>query len=251
MKFLKKILALSLAMVFLIALIIGAGIILSVQNVNVRFVHYGDGEYSADYERTRANLNELKGTGLLFLSSEDIEAKIANSDTLALESYTKVYPCSIDVVIRERRETFAVTTQQGEPSYDVYDECGVFMKSSSTIDGSDGSANVLVSGFTSEEMTLVAQVGGYFKQTFSSFRRIVKQVSSVTVAGNKAMKFTLRSGFVIRIYSYDGGNNELKLSKAYEKYSTLTDLQKLDGVIDVVCRDGGEPFVIYPGYDGI
>lgn len=251
MKFLKKILALSLAMVFLIALIIGAGIILSVQNVNVRFVHYGEGEYSVDYERTRANLNELKGTGLLFLSSKDIEEKIANDDTLALESYTKVYPCSVDVVIRERRETFAVMTQQGEPSYNVYDGCGVFMKSSSSINGVDGSANVLVSGFGTDEMTLVAQTCEYFKQTFSSFRRIVERVSSVSVAGGKAMKFTLRSGFVIRIHSYDAGDNELKITKAYEKYSTLTDSQKLDGVIDVVGREGGEPFVVYPGYDGI
>ncbi|MGN1061060.1 MAG: cell division protein FtsQ/DivIB [Candidatus Coproplasma sp.] len=252
MKFLRKVLALCLAMVFLIALIIGAGIILSVQNVNVRFVYYGENVHAADYAQTRSNLDKLKGSGLLFITDEDIQSKVENSDVLAVKSYKKVFPCSIDVVIRERAETFAVKNENGL-SYNVYDECGVLMKSNvSTINGSDGCPNVLVSGFGADDMCEVAQVCGYFRETFSSFRRLVEKVSTVNVSDNQAFEFVLRSGFVIRVHGYKGAqDNKLKLEKAFEKYSTLTDLQKLDGVIDViVAKDGGEPLVVYPGYVG-
>lgn len=250
MKFLRKVLALCLAMVFLIALIIGAGIILSVQNVNVRFVYYGDNAYTADYAKTRTNLDKLKGSGLLFITDEDINSKLENTDALAVESYQKVYPCTIDIVIRQRVETFAVRT--GDMSYDVYDEMGTLMRSSTVIDGVDGSPNVVVSGFAVEELPTVAKTCQYFKDTFSSFRRLVKSVSEVKVANSAAFQFTLRSGFVIRVHGCDGGEGDLlKITKAYEKYSTLTDFQKLDGVMDVVVgANSGEPIVIYPGYVG-
>lgn len=252
MKFLRKVLALCLAMVFLIALIIGAGIILSVQNVNVRFIYYGENEHAADYAQTRSNLDKLKGTGLLFITDEDVESKVGNGDVLAIESYKKVFPCSIDIVIRERAETFAVKAENGL-SYNVYDERGVLMKSNvSTINGSDGCPNVLVSGFSADDMCEVAQMCGYFKEVFSSFRRLIEKVTVVKVSESSAFEFVFRSGFVIRVHGYKGAqDNKLKLEKAFEKYSTLTDAQKLDGIIDViVSKDGGEPLVVYPGYVG-
>ena len=252
MKFLRKVLALCLAIVFLIALVIGAGIILSVQNVNVRFVYYGENAHAADYAQTRSNLDKLKGTGLLFITDSDIESKVGNSDVLAVESYKKVFPCSIDIVIRERAETFAVKAENGL-SYNIYDECGVLMKSNvSTVNGSDGCPNVLVSGFTADDMCEVAQTCGYFKEVFSSFRRLVEKVTTVSVSESQAIEFVFRSGFVIRVHGYKGAkDNRLKIEKAFEKYSTLTDSQKLDGVIDVlVAKDGGEPLVVYPGYAG-
>lgn len=250
MKFLRKVLALCLAMVFLIALVIGAGIILSVQNVNVSFVYYGENAHRADYVQTRSNLDKLKGSGLLFISSEDIADKIADSDVLAVESYNKVFPCSIDIVIRERAETFSLKSDNGL-SYNVYDECGKLMKSNvSTYNGADGCPNVLVSGISSDDMCEVAQVCGYFKESFSSFRRLVERVSACEVGDSQALEFVLRSGFVIRVHGYKGAqDNQIKIEKAYEKYSSLTDSQKLNGVIDVIVgKDGGEPVVVYPGY---
>lgn len=240
-------------MVFLIAVIIGAGIILSVQNVNVRFVYYGDNDHAADYAETRANLDKLKGSGLLFISTEDIESRVADSDVLTLESYKKVYPCSIDIVIRERAETFALRAENSA-MYNIYDECGVLMRANASTDtGSDGCPNVIVSGFNGEGMKEVAEMCDYFRQSFSSFRRIVERVSVTTVADNQAFEFTFRSGFIIRIHGFkDAQDNKLMLEKAFEKYSTLTDLQKLEGIIDVIGgKDGGEPSVIYPGYTGI
>ncbi|MGN0806157.1 MAG: hypothetical protein ACI4MC_03885, partial [Candidatus Coproplasma sp.] len=117
------------------------------------------------------------------------------------------------------------------------------------INGADGCPNVLVSGFTSDDMCEVAQICGYFKEVFSSFRRLVEKV---TVVGDAAFQFVLRSGFVIRVHGYKGAqDNLLKLEKAYEKYSSLTDSQKLEGAIDVIVgKDGGEPVVVYPGYVG-
>ncbi len=253
MKFLRKVLAICLAIVFLIAVIIGAGIILSVQNVNVRFVYYGENAHAADYAETRVNLEKLKGSGLLFIGEDDIEGKVINGEALAVESYKKVFPCSLDIVIRERAETFAVTAQ-GSLAYNVYDERGVLMRANAaTCNGTDGCPNVLVSGFSDADMVELAEICDFFKQAFSSFRRIVESVSVTKVAENQALAFTLRSGFVIRVHGYKGAqDNKLKIEKAYEKYSSLTDNQKLEGVIDVIGgKDGGDPFVIYPGYTGI
>lgn len=253
MKFLRKVLAVCLAMVFLIALIIGAGIIMSVQNVNVRFEYYGENANRAEYTQTRANLDKLKGSGLLFISKEDVESRVEDLDILAVESVTKVYPCSIDIVIRERAETFALKLENGL-SYSVYDECGKLMKANeSTIDGADGCPNVIVSGLTAGDMCEVAQMCSYFKESFSSFRRIVEGVSVVNFLGVKAFEFSLRSGFKIRIYDYNvADNNKQKIEKAFEKYNELTDLQKLNGAIDVISStNGGEPKVVYPGYGGI
>ncbi|MGN0812840.1 MAG: cell division protein FtsQ/DivIB [Candidatus Coproplasma sp.] len=252
MKFLRKVLAACLAIVFLIALVIGAGIILSVQNVNVSFVYYGDNVHEAEYAQTRANLDKLKGSGLLFIDDKDIESKIADSDVLTVESYTKVYPCSIDIVIRERAETFAIASEDGQ-SFNIYDECGKVMKTgASTINGVDGCPNVLVSGLTVEDMGEVAQMGRYFKEVFSSFRRLVEKVTVVGVSESRAFEFVFRSGFVIRVHGYKGAeDNKLKIEKAFEKYSSLSDSQKIDGVIDVIAgKDGGMPTVVYPGYAG-
>lgn len=252
MKFLRKVLVTCLVIIFLIAVVIGAGIILSVQNVNVSFVYYGDNVHAVEYEQTKANLNKLKGSGLLFITDNDIKNAIADSDVLTVESYKKVYPCSIDIVIRERTETFAIASDDGQ-SYSIYDECGKLMKSdASTINGSDGSPNILVSGFAVEDMPEVALMGESFSEAFSSFKRIVEKVKLVSILDGQAFVFVLRSGFMIRVHGYKGAkDNKLKLQKAFEKYSSLSDEQKLNGIIDVIAgKNGGTPAVVYPGYIG-
>lgn len=254
MKVLRKFLALCLAIVFLIALVIGAGIILSVQNVNVRYVYYGEDEHSAEYAETRKSLDTLKGSGLLFIGKEDVEGKILNGDVLALDSFEKVYPCTINVVIRERAETFALKSDNGL-GYTVYDEAGAFIKEASTADNADGCPNVLVLDADASAMEDVARICGYFKETFSSFRRLIESVSISRISDNETFEFLFRSGFKIRIYGWNSSDSvngdQIKIKKAYEKYGTLTDGQKLEGVIDVIAnKEGGEPAVIYPGYSG-
>lgn len=242
-------------MVFLIALVIGAGIILSVQNVNVTYIYYGEDAHAADYAETRLNLDKLKGSGLLFIGREDVEEKIVNGEVLALESYEKVYPCTINIVIRERAETFARKSESGS-GYAVYDEAGVFMRTASTADNAgDACPNVIVYGADEASMADVARICGYFKEIFSSFRRMVESVSVSRISDNDAFEFNLRSGFKIRVYGWNSQDSEnedvVKLEKAFEKYSSLTDEQKLEGVIDVITsKNGGEPSVIYPGYSG-
>ncbi len=242
-------------MVFLIALVIGAGIILSVQNVNVTYIYYGEDAYAADYTETRLNLDKLKGSGLLFIVREDVEEKIVNGEVLALESYEKVYPCTINIVIRERAETFALKSESGS-GYSIYDEAGVFMRTASVADNAgDACPDVIVDGADEASMADVARICGYFKDIFSSFRRMVESVSVSRISDNDVFEFNLRSGFKIRVYGWNSqdseNGDEVKLEKAFEKYSSLTDEQKLEGVIDVIAnKNGGEPSVIYPGYSG-
>lgn len=252
MKFLRKVLAVCLAVVFLTALVIGAGIILSVQNVNVTYVYYDGDAHAAEYAETRGNLDKLKGSGLLFIGREDIEEKITDGGSLALESFEKVYPCTINIVIRERVETFALKTDGA--AYAVYDEKGLYMRTgASAFNAADGCPDVSVYGADESSMPDVARICGYFGEIFSSFRRMVGSVTVTRISENDVFEFNLRSGFIIRIYGWnvDGGadGDRAKLEKAYEKYSSLSDAQKLGGVLDVISgKDGGEPSVIFPGY---
>ena len=66
MNYLRKVVALILSLVFCAALIVGAGVALSIKNVNVEYIYYTTGG-DEDYAYSTKQLNALKGTNLLFL----------------------------------------------------------------------------------------------------------------------------------------------------------------------------------------
>ena len=143
-------------MTFLIALVIGTGVMLSVRNVNVSFTE-STGEYKAVFEEANKNLKKLKGSGLLFVSEDDVLKKIDGtkaevggrtvkaSDVLSVVKFEKKFPCTLDVYVEERVECFAVKTSLG---YDVLDGGGKVIKSVESdgvpVSSVDGSPLVLL-----------------------------------------------------------------------------------------------------------
>lgn len=255
MKYIRKVMAAGLAIIFCIALVIGTGVILSVRNVNVTFVDYS-GAYTDKFEATRSQLNKLKGSGLLFIDDRDVYGKIAESDkqVLTIVSYEKKYPCTVDVVVRERIERFTYKTEHG---YSVYDDYGKLIKTSADeenepLNALDGCVNVRLN-VKENQIEDIAGVCRIFADKFiaksageaKAFRRMVESVSTEDFIGIQVAKITMRSGIVIALNECNT-ETESKIAKAYETYCTLSDSQLITGIITV--KGGGnnaEPVAKY------
>lgn len=232
MKYVRKITALILSIIFCAALVIGIGVIFSIKNVNVEYIDYS-GEYLEEYEATKQKLNMLKGSGLLFLNEEDVTEKVTDDSVITVESYTKAFPCTLNVVLRERVECFAVRKLNG---YSVYDEEGKFIKSGAYKDGQviplnslDGSPDVLLN-VDDEDIPAVAELCGYFKEEFGSLRRLVESVTVTSQLDVTVASFSMRSGLDIAVSNWKVNGLE-KLREAHLIYSGLTDSQLVCGII--------------------
>lgn len=245
MKYLRKVMAAGLVIVFLIALVIGTGVMLSVRNVNVSFIE-SSGNCREEYETTRRNLNNLKGSGLLFVNKEDIYSKVSSIEALSVVSYEKKFPCTIDIVIRERVECFAIKKEGG---YDVYDEKGVYLRSGADsgeipLNAVDGCPDILLNAVESQTEK-IATLMGYFKNEFGSLRRLVESVSTERYLELSIFSITLRSGLKISLSEW-GVQPEAKIKKAYEVYTSLSESQRVSGTITVADgRDNSGPVYRY------
>lgn len=229
---------------FLIALVIGTGVMLSVRNVNVSFLD-SSGECAEEYEATRRNFDKLKGSGLLFIGGEDIYGKISAPEKLAVVSYEKKFPCTVDIVIRERVECFAVKREDG---YDVYDEQGKIMDVRADNGGvplaRDGCPDVLVYAADSQ-IERVAEFMGNFKEEFGSLRRLAASVSAERYLELSLITVTLRSGLKISVSGWESRAAD-KIKKARETYLSLSEAQRTCGTVTVVDgRDGAAPVAKY------
>ena len=244
MKYIRKVMATGLALIFLIALVIGTGVIFSVRNVNVTFISYSDACDEA-YAKTRANLNKLKGSGLLFINGDDVYGKVSDPQLLAIESYEKKMPCTVNIIVRERVECFAVKTEAG---YDVYDDAGKLIKStadeSAPMNALDGCPDVIVEA-TAEKIEAVAAVCGYFKDSFGGLRRIVDSVSVKKYLELEMLVIKLRSGITVSLSEWTV-DSERKIKAARDEYEGLSDVQRTAGTISVINgRENSAPTAKY------
>jgi hypothetical protein len=236
----RKLIAFILSIIFCAALIIGLGVILAIKNVNVEFIKYSSDENSenvlAEYEKSVSNFEKLKGSNILFLTDDDVTKNISDGDVLYVSSYEKVFPCTINIQIKERRECFAYKTDDG---YNIYDETGATIRQAKTnINLSDSSPNVLIVGDISY-VSKAAEICGYFKNSFSALRGLVESVEIEDSIIEKGSTFTFNfySGLKIVIADYNTLAEE-KVKRAYDEYLTLSDSDKLRGAIRAVDKDG-------------
>ncbi len=230
MKYVRKVMAVGLAIIFLIALVIGAGVILSVRNVNVSFIEYS-GRYSEDYAATRANLNKLKGSGLLFVGDDDVYGKVTSTQVLAVESYEKKFPCTVNIVLRERIETFTYKTDEG---YSVYDELGKLIKGG--VEGEpknavDGCPNVLLE-CSENDIEELAALCAAFNENFGALRRVVESVKTSKFPGLQLVDINLYSGLKITVLDWKT-SGAAKIKKAYDEYKVMSEYGKINGSITV------------------
>ncbi|MGN0805214.1 MAG: hypothetical protein ACI4MS_07505 [Candidatus Coproplasma sp.] len=256
MKYVNKIMAIGLAILFLIALVIGTGIVLSVRNVNVSYEYYGENYYVDQYAETKSNLNKLKGSGILFIDGNDVLSKVSDKSVIAVDRYEKVFPCTVNVYLRQRIKRFAVQNE-GSESYKVYDEKGDLIQSVATASGvplgTDGSPLILVENLNGTSLNSVATICTYFDECFGegeSFGSVLRLVEKISV---KNMTFYLRSGLSIRFYPRNSEKlvevDKKMVKKACSFYETLSETQKLSGMIAVMYSSvSGELIANYMNY---
>src|SRR5699024_8974388 len=107
--------ALVLVAVFIAAVAIGLSVIFAVRNINVFTVDYtasGDSDGTDEFADTvsgiRESLSQFEGRTIVTVNEEDISAIVAESGYAEFVSAERVYPCTINVTVKERLEVFAV-----------------------------------------------------------------------------------------------------------------------------------------------
>ena len=258
MKYIRKIVILIIAIVLLASLIIGIGVIFAVKNINVSLLSYSyaDGA-EEEYSETDAYdaidhyedilLKKYRGTLMTFVKEDELAQVVKNSEDdcgkkYVLEKCVKSYPCTLDIVIRERREAFVV--QSGE-FYNHYDEDGELLRASAEDDLNpiDGAPNVYVSGAQSPaDMREVAKICVVFGDKFSALRSVVKSVNlqkSQSEYSTDKIIFLLRCGVSVEIQDYSS-SLVLKMTAAASEYQKLSGEQKLKGKIYALTTADGE-----------
>lgn len=242
MKYLRKILFTIIAAAFIASVVIGVGVIYAVKNVNVSLNCYSYEEGDAQANREIANykqkiLKKVRGTVIYFVDDGDI-AGLIDGD-YSLESVKKVYPCTLNVTLKERKETFSVALSGG--NYALYDENGALLDGSAT---ERNEFDVLLDIKNGDGVESAAHICSVFKSRFSAFRSVVKSVTLENAAFESmpyknVVTMVLRCGATVEIADYDKNLGE-KIDSVYECFGGLSSDKKTKGRI--VCRtaaDGG------------
>ena len=244
MKYLKKIVALVIGIAFFAAVIICIGRIFAVRNVNVTLVTYSE-DSTESYNNAKDSLKRFKGESIIFLHSSDV-AETFKGSNFTVTSCSKKYPCTINVVLKERLETFAVSVGG---QYSMYDDEGKYLRKHTENENiNDGSPNVEISGVTADEIEEVAKIAMAFKGEFKALRSLVSEITldSDTLIEDYTAKliFKLRCGLKIELDNYSDYTEE-KIEAAYAEFAKLTDEQKLNGTLRSYHRLDGEVKVAY------
>ena len=244
MKYIKKIVALVIGIALFAAVIICIGRIFAVRNINVTLVTY-DEDSSESYEKAKTTLKPFKGESIVFISSDDVAEKFKDSN-FTVTSCVKKYPCTINVVLKERLEIFAVSVGG---QYSMYDDEGKFLRKYTVNENvNDGSPNVKISGAAEDEIGEVARIAAAFKNKFKALRSLVSEITLDTDTSiddyTERLIFGLRCGLKIQLDNYSEYTEE-KIKASYEEFSKLTDKDKLNGVLRSYHRLDGEVKAVY------
>lgn len=251
MKYLRKIIYLAIAVVFVASVIIGIGIIFSVKNVNVSLLSYTypEREVMTEEESHAADkviedfrqeiLSEYRGTLLSFVDGDELSAKFQNTN-YTLESFEKIYPCTINLIIKERREVFY--TSVGEDLFNTYDSRGILMRERipepECLNNIDNAPNVLAvfeesvdeEADSAAYMGTIADMAAAFTKEFGALRTIVESIE--LYPRTNRLIFNFHCGVSLRISDFYN-LTEAKMSAAHEKFLSLTGEEKLSGNITV------------------
>lgn len=253
MKYIRKIIYAVLCVIMVAALVIGMGVIFAVKNVNVTLISYSYEENSekavAQTARFKADiLSKTRGTMISFVGDDAVSSAIGDSGYVVV-SYEKVYPCTLNVTVRERRETFVVA--ESEESYSIYDESGLFLRKADSAEAAlnkfDGEPNLAVTSdganaLDGEILQKIASACGVFGQKFNSARSVLGGVE-ITRTG---LTFSFKSG--VKLVIYDFGNMiEEKTEAAYNYFCKLSGTQKICGTIYCSMTTEGKVNVTYNG----
>ncbi len=251
MKYIRKILVLIIVAVMLASVAIGAGVIFAVKNVNVDLISYtceGGSEEALDMlsDIKKAVLKEVKGT-LISFTDENKAAASLDGEKFYITEFEKVYPCTLNITVKERREMFAVAESDG--TYTVYDDNGLVLRKAQTAEEScnkaDGLPNLEVKGALDNDFKNVANICKIFADKFKSVRSLVA-CATLSNGLENSFTFDLRCGSKIVIYDYTVLTTE-KISAVYDYFSELSGDKKIKGEIHCLVNADNEIFATYKG----
>ncbi len=236
MKYLRKLTLAAISVIMLASVIIGICIIFAVRNVNVTLLSYS---YKADSQEAVLKngefktkiLGKIKGSLISFVDEDTVSSAVGSGEYV-LESIEKVYPCTVNVVVRERREVFA---QQSGEAYRIYDEEGGYLRTDESFLGkADGAPNVIIHGADNDDdVKIIAALCNEFKNKFSSLRSVVEDINLKKAQSRletDKIIFRMRCGVNIEIHDY-GYLSAEKIEAGFNKFTNLSGEQKLGGRI--------------------
>lgn len=246
MKYLRKLITTFITVIFLSACVIGTGVALAVKNVNVSLetYSYAEGDLGAQIvisEYKDKILSKVRGNIIYGVEESDV-ASVVDGD-FRLVKFEKIMPCTVNVTLRERRETFAQVDGDG---YSVYDEGGILLEGGLTnVDPYD----VVLDIMNAETPESVAKICSIFKSEFLSLRATVKKVecSDSTIASKpykNRIVFSFHCGILLEIRDYNNRTEE-KFAASYKKFSELSGEKKLKGTLICSLADGDVISVVY------
>ena len=259
MKYLRKIVALLCALVLIVALIIGLGVIFAVKNVNVTLLSYSYGKEGDSAKEAIAFykeniLSECKGKLMFSVGEDSVKGKIEDFDDAAgnkylLYSFEKQYPCTLNVTIKERRETYVRAVS--DDTFEIYDENGDYMRSDdgeNLLNKLDGAPDIVLEGVeTRARVQEIASVCNIFAKEFSALRSVVDKVvvsDAVSQYDYARIIFHLRCGLRVELRDFSA-LTEQKMQAAAKKFGELNGDQKLRGEVYVMVNSEGVIKAVY------
>ena len=247
MKYLRKIIFTIIAVAFVASIVIGVGVVFAVKNVNISLNCYSYEEDDPQAVKEIAAykqkiLDKVRGTVIYFITDEDV-AEVIDGD-YSLERVEKVYPCTLNITLKERKETFSVALPDGK--YALYDENGVLLDGSASKRSGYDVALDLKNG---ESVEKAASLCSVFKSKFSAFRSMVKSVALEDAAFDimpytNAVTFNLHCGMSIEIRDYNKSYPE-KINAVYNYFEELSSDKKTKGKIICSMTVSGELNTVY------
>lgn len=238
MKYLRKIVVMIITVVMFAAIVISLGVIFAVRNINVTLLTYTD-DYSDSYESAKTALGIFKGQSIMFIDEQDITEAVSDSN-FTVASYKKIFPCTINVTLKERLETFAVYS---DGQFTMYDNEGVYLRTSVVNENiNDNAPNVQFKGIAESDIKTFSDIANSFKAVFGTLR---SSVASIELDSNPALGgvyidqliFNMRCGLKIILVDYTE-YTEYKIKAAYDKFTSLTDRDKLRGTLRSYSLEG-------------
>ena len=231
-----------IAIAFFIALIASLYTLFSIRKVSARYEVYGSSGETAEIQQA---LNEFKGKNMLFFDIGEVRERLEGFSYYEVIAVEKEYPNVINVSLKKRTETFAVTV--GDKTY-VLDGEGVVLNDSGETFTESSVTGVTTSGITAEEVVLGELIRTSDDALFYSALDMAKKaalsdfVASVEIISDIEIKdvvLNTRTGVKITVYKADV-RGVAKIEKVLDAFENASDYTKTYSEIVVYMTDAGE-----------
>lgn len=249
----KRVFVISLAAVFLLAVLFSCVFIFSVKSVKARY-SVSD---NADLTKIENTLNKYVGNNLLFVNLADIEKELEQYPYYKISNLKKDYPNVITLDVEERREIYCV---EHEDKMYILDQDGFVLNSHDKTSFEGVGEDRIELCLNGVEITNI-KIGSYMTTNdqalmqsildMSKSARLTDCISKIVVTSQTEFKdadFYTDTGVTITITKADVRGVD-KINKAFESYDNADDYYKSFDTILVTLLDSGEILVDWTDKD--